>query len=342
MKFLFFDTECSNCSGGAKICEFGYVLTDESLTIIKKDNLLIDPQSRFNVYGFRRAGIKLSYPYSEYYASPTLNERYPEIKELLTDNDILPIGYSCDNDARFILSDFARLSLKPFNYRFLDVMRLFKDGLKRENNLSLDAVYSETGKEELVHHRAENDAVMTLEALKYYLEFSSSSMKEVINSCKYAFGEVFDSRIILGGKPFKYAEGNKMTAQNKRVISEFLKDKKVVDGVLEGKSFCFAKDYESEHFPSVLKAADLVTDMGGRFTEVLSFADYIVAKKNFDKFRLRKRKKRSARIITIFEFCKMLDIEPSVLSDDNVDVEKILAKTESNREWYLRYIRRNK
>ena len=39
---VFFDLECANCSFGiAKICEFGYVITDDKLNIISSDNLLI-------------------------------------------------------------------------------------------------------------------------------------------------------------------------------------------------------------------------------------------------------------------------------------------------------------
>ena len=114
MKFLFFDTECATCYNGAKICEFGYVLTDEELRVIKDGNLLINPKASFNVYSLRRAGIILSYPVSTYYQSPTLAERYEEIRSLLTDPDVLPVGYSCDNDARFILSDLKRCRSKRF------------------------------------------------------------------------------------------------------------------------------------------------------------------------------------------------------------------------------------
>ena len=35
MKYLFFDIECANRLN--KICEFGYVLTDENFNILKKD-----------------------------------------------------------------------------------------------------------------------------------------------------------------------------------------------------------------------------------------------------------------------------------------------------------------
>lgn len=40
MKYLFFDIECSNCFGGKnKICEIGYVLTDENFNILLTNDI---------------------------------------------------------------------------------------------------------------------------------------------------------------------------------------------------------------------------------------------------------------------------------------------------------------
>ena len=262
MNLLFFDTECSSCANGAKICEFGYVLTDMDFNIIKYENLLIDPQSKFNSYGLKQAGIEFSHSYDEYYKSPDLKERYPIIKGLLTDPDVLPVGYSCDNDARFLISDFKRNKLDIFDYEFLDVMPLFRDGLKREKNLSLDAVYLETGGEDVHHHEALSDAAMTMQVLKYYLSLSKKSLLETLRTSGFSFGEVFSERIVLGGKPFKFAECGRMTGLNKRVMAAFLSGKPVCEGELDNKTFCFSKDFESENFYTVLKAADEITDRG--------------------------------------------------------------------------------
>lgn len=51
MKYLFFDIECSNCFNGVgKMCEFGYVLTDEDFNTIKCDDM---PMSPGKGYDFR-------------------------------------------------------------------------------------------------------------------------------------------------------------------------------------------------------------------------------------------------------------------------------------------------
>ena len=42
MKYLFFDIECANCfEGKGKICEFGYVLTDEAFNEIESKEIII-------------------------------------------------------------------------------------------------------------------------------------------------------------------------------------------------------------------------------------------------------------------------------------------------------------
>lgn len=338
MKLLFFDTECSSCTNGAKICEFGFVLTDMDFNILEAENLLINPQSKFNVYGFKQAGIKFNYPYEVYYKSPNIKERYAKIRELLADKDTLPIGYSCDNDARFLISDFKRNNLEIFDYEFFDVLPLFKEGLKREKELSLDSVYAETGGDDVSHHEALHDAAMTMQVLKHYLALAGSTLVETLKTCKYAFGEVYKERIVLGGKPFRYADSGKMTAQNKRVLSAFLSGKPVVEGELENKTFCFSKDFEAENFFTVLKAADEITDRGGRFTEIISFADFVIAADSTDRNFLKRKKRRSARIISIAEFCEMLKILPETLEKERVNVDSILSKAEENSEWYNSYL----
>ena len=51
MNYLFFDIECATCRGGkGKICEFGYLLTDDNFNEIKREEILINPNSPFDWY----------------------------------------------------------------------------------------------------------------------------------------------------------------------------------------------------------------------------------------------------------------------------------------------------
>ena len=63
MEYIFFDIECANCfQGRGKICSFGYVITDESFNVISKNDILMNPHSRFHLCGHgNHPGITLGY-----------------------------------------------------------------------------------------------------------------------------------------------------------------------------------------------------------------------------------------------------------------------------------------
>ena len=71
MNYLFFDVECANSFDGVgKICEFGYVLTDENLNIIKQGIYLINPDAEFDWYVKYKI---ISYAIKEYEKAPKYN-----------------------------------------------------------------------------------------------------------------------------------------------------------------------------------------------------------------------------------------------------------------------------
>lgn len=51
MNYLFYDIECANSFGGTgKICSFGYVLTNENFEVITEDDVLINPNDKWDWY----------------------------------------------------------------------------------------------------------------------------------------------------------------------------------------------------------------------------------------------------------------------------------------------------
>ena len=71
MKYLFFDIECAD-GGKATICSFGYVIADMDFKIIKREDIIINPEGRFFLTG--RAGrpdVELAYPIERFKKAPT-------------------------------------------------------------------------------------------------------------------------------------------------------------------------------------------------------------------------------------------------------------------------------
>lgn len=345
MRFLFFDTECANCHQGVgKICEFGYVLTDDKFRVLKSDNLLINPQSNFNVYGFKQAGIVFAHPYREYYKHPTLDKRYDEIKRLMTDKRTIAVGYSTDCDANYLLGDLRRNKLETFNFRFLDVAKLYRDLTGKET--SLDVMYEDAEKLdiELIHHEARSDSYMTMAVLKRFLKETDTKVKNLENAYPEAFGEVFNGRIVTGSSAFKYTKGDRMTPCNKKVLDNFVKNypcgqtnPKVVN-----RSICFARDFEHTHFSVVLAASKAIIEGGGRYSNVISRADTIVYPPDEDFRKIRKMCGRKAKFVKLEDLCELLDLPKNSLDEEEVNVDLVLAALPDNTEWYKAFLKENR
>ena len=80
MKYLFFDLEYASQKGGtSKICEFGYVVTDENFNILEKDNLIINPNIYRYEWDYRVLRKILTRRMKEYEESLTFDKYYEKI-----------------------------------------------------------------------------------------------------------------------------------------------------------------------------------------------------------------------------------------------------------------------
>lgn len=113
MNYLFFDIECANCFGGSgKICSFGYVLTNSKFAILKQEDIIMNPKSKFNLRSpDGKFGIELSYSEAQFLAAPSFDFFYPMIASILTAPDQICFGHSVGNDINFINSDTKRYDL---------------------------------------------------------------------------------------------------------------------------------------------------------------------------------------------------------------------------------------
>lgn len=336
---VFFDLECANCSMHiAKICEFGYVITDDNLNIVKSANMLIDPRSTFNVYGFKKGGITLAYDAKTYRNSPPLRYYYERIKELLTTPGNRVFGYSTEYDADYIRTDFMRSNLDPINFRFIDVMKLFRDYLGRSSGLALDVIYSEIdGAETLTHHEAKSDALMTVACFRHFLSLSGMTFKEAVTKCPLAYGELYEGRVVKDGTVFPYTKGNRMSQTNLNYLKQFVESAKEVQPIksIEGRTFCIEKDYVRSHFAEVLFLSDRIAKAGGKITNVLSRANYIIVGDKDKKIPKARRQK----LIALQDFCAMLGVSPRMLDEKKIDVDYLLSRIPENTAWYEKYIR---
>lgn len=210
MKYLFFDVECAD--GNRAICEYGYVLTDEKFNVIRKRNILMDPECKFNLTGRKgQADLVLTYPYEKYYKYYPFDDTYETIKNLMTQNDLLIFGHAVNNDIGFLFKDCNRYKLPLFDYTVYDIQKMlpiFNKKNKRYTSLEkvfIDLVPVEI-RSELKNHRACDDAMKTMLVFKAMVVDLEFTPKDLIESCPKS---VFNA--------LEYWEGAKTRKKEKRL-----------------------------------------------------------------------------------------------------------------------------
>ncbi len=192
MKYLFFDIECSNCFNKiGKICEFGYVLCDENLSILKKGDMPMSPGrgagNRFHLKGRKKQkDLELAYDYDYYFEQPEFSYYYNKIKQLMEGEDTICFAFDMHNDISYINSACERYTLPKINFNCLDVQKMAMDYLKLENNnvISLhNACKKIVGPDSTIRlneHFSRDDAILTRNLLEAICILRNISPKDLI------------------------------------------------------------------------------------------------------------------------------------------------------------------
>ena len=180
MNYLFFDVECANSFDGVgKICEFGYVLTDENLNIIKQGIYLINPDAEFDWYVKYKI---ISYAIKEYEKAPKYPQIYRmHIQELLELPDTLYVGHGVRDDIKYLNDEANRYNLPRFERQCIDSSQTHRRFYNLPQTKGLKAIVKELeiGDYKKLHN-SEYDAKMTLEYVKRMCEESGLSFEQLI------------------------------------------------------------------------------------------------------------------------------------------------------------------
>ena len=196
MKYLFFDVECSNCHNGiGKLCEFGYVLTDEKFNILAKDDIPMSPGkgnwSRFDLTGRKgERDLVLAYDYDYYYAQPEFPSFYARIKKLMCDKDTICFAYSMGNDLRHVHKTCERYKLEPLNYECYDVQMMVAKYLEQKGQMNLEtACKTIVGPSSLIgleEHLSRDDAKMEMMVFEAICVLEQKDSKTLLEESSFA------------------------------------------------------------------------------------------------------------------------------------------------------------
>ena len=251
MKYLFFDIECAGVSKNmARICAFGYCLTDEKFNILEKEDLLINPQSKFHLMDRRgEQGIVLPYSYGEFKKYPTYTEVLPKIKALLEDKDTLVAGHATMNDVKYLNLECKRFSLPSFTFNFADTQFIYMNKIGEfSRQFGLQSIADEL-QVEFTPHRAVDDAYATMRIAEAMCKELNVDFAGLLKYYQITMGRIENYEITQNSSVAHekhLAEVTKRKEQRERCRMQFHnfydreKRKRAKEGKLKNKRVCFS------------------------------------------------------------------------------------------------------
>ncbi len=187
MEYLFFDCEFAVSKNNIeKICEFGYVLTNENFDVIESSNLIINPNIKRDEWDRFVVKNIISRDVSEYEKRKTFLANFDKIKYLFKSANYI-FGYSLKNDINAINCECKRYNKELFNLDFYDVAEFSKVLEKVQQNYSLTNLMKllEVNGEYKAHD-AGSDAINTMIVFKKIINETGLSVEEIIEKCPQA------------------------------------------------------------------------------------------------------------------------------------------------------------
>ena len=184
MNYLFFDIEC--CDGN-HICSFGYVICDEHFNILKKEDIIINPQKRFKL---GRAGfdpeIRLAYTVETFQKQNPFPYFYSKIKQILKTPNQIVLGHSVSADLKYLEIACNRYGLKQIFLNAYDTQKLYYQFDNRYQCRGLDNIINDLNMDisDLHEHKSCDDAEISLRYIKEICKRLSCNIEQLINSSK--------------------------------------------------------------------------------------------------------------------------------------------------------------
>ena len=318
MKYLFFDIECSIVSKtSAKICAFGYCLTDEKFNILEKEDILINPQGGFHLTDRKGTqGLVLPYKYEEFKKYPTFCEKADKIYGLLQDKETLVAGHATMNDVKYLNLESKRFSLPPFSFSFADTQFVYMNTIGDFTRQFGLGVIAEKLGVDFLPHRAVDDAYATMRIAQAMCKEAGLTFSQLLEKYQITLGRISDFEITPPiSVPFlEYRkEQERQKEEREKIKAEFYhfadkeKRKRAKEGILKSKCVCFSHPLELQ-LPLSKKLLKATFDQAGFFTSHAENCDFYVCFEGEGGARLKSAQNGKARIFTPEEFSAYLSI----------------------------------
>ena len=353
MKYLFFDIECAD-GGKATICSFGYVIADENFKILRREDIVINPQGRFYLTG--RAGrpdVHLAYPEATFKRAPTFDKFYNKIKALVENEEYYVVGHSIGDDVTYLNKACARYKLEPFSFEYFDTQRMYRELTGDKKSISLEkALAAFEIDERFRYHQSVEDARATMFLLKALLAKANASFENYRTSTDRCTGKTANGKSEWDYTPpmtegrrlrergLRGEKGDNVMLRRRRNHTLFLRYLDFGEAIgeknnkLSGKKISISMNYETEHFKEMVIIAGMIKAAGGEYVLKASTVDIFATFEAIDEEGNPRRcsrgeyvkaeidNGRDIQIITLDELLRLLGTSLEELENaEPIDVE---------------------
>lgn len=325
MKYLFFDIECSNCFNGVgKMCEFGYVITDEKFNIISRHDIPMNPgrgDTKFdNKIRERDPDFGWAYEVDYYISCPEFPEYYERLRRMFEAEDTMVFGYAVDNDIRYLDAALKRYKKPSFKYDAYDIqimMRYYSE--KRQKFTSLDnafkSMYGNNEYLKLRAHLSQDDAYMTMMVLKGMCESLEVTLQELLTLCpnsKYKTDEYLNQYYQKRKERKKHPELYQKRTHRKRSEGQVLwgelykEHLPLLEDINSIGKFITVSGVMKEHLEEFKQLVQLIKDKGYVAYDKINGSDYLIVFDEANKNEMISRFQHpyAGKVLTFDEFLK--------------------------------------
>ena len=293
MEDVFFDIECACVyKNVAKICVFGYCVADENFNIIKKEDILINPNGKFHLTDRGGDGIVLPYDYEDFKKYPDFKKFYPRIRELLEGEDKTVFGHAAINDVKYLNLETKRYRLPSFRFRFADTQVLYMamtETFDRQAGLeSLTQIFEI----DYTPHCAADDAYATMRIAQEMCEKENCTLPELLEKYGIRFGRIENyqfsncssrrrSDYLKEKSRLKRERGEKRAKFNDFVYGYRVRPQ---SDEFRGRRFSFSRSIEEE-LPLAKRLVKEIVRRGGKYSLKLSGCNTFVEEEGDESVR---------------------------------------------------------
>ena len=293
MEYVFFDIECACVyKNVAKICVFGYCVADENFNIIKKEDILINPNGKFHLTDRGGDGIVLPYDYEDFKKYPDFKKFYPRIRELLEGEDKTVFGHAAINDVKYLNLETKRYRLPSFRFRFADTQVLYMamtETFDRQAGLeSLTQIFEI----DYTPHCAADDAYATMRIAQEMCEKENCTLPELLEKYGIRFGRIENyqfsncssrrrSDYLKEKSRLKRERGEKRAKFNDFVYGYRVRPQ---SDEFRGRRFSFSRSIEEE-LPLAKRLVKEIVRRGGKYSLKLSGCNTFVEEEGAESVR---------------------------------------------------------